>query len=59
MTTTTELSVPNSFELPAGLTPGTWAVDASHSSVGFVAPCKLMISAVDRYNSLSCDSLRP
>ena len=45
MTTTTELSVPNSFDLPAGLTPGTWAVDASHSSVGFVAR-HLMVSKV-------------
>ena len=45
MSTTTNLSAPSSFELPAGLTPGTWTVDASHSSVGFVAR-HLMVSKV-------------
>jgi polyisoprenoid-binding protein YceI len=39
---TTELSATS---LPAGLTPGIWAVDASHSSVGFVAR-HLMVSKV-------------
>jgi polyisoprenoid-binding protein YceI len=44
----TPTSTPNStttFTLPAGLTAGTWAVDPSHSSVGFVAR-HLMVSKV-------------
>ncbi len=42
------MSTPTStttFTLPAGLTAGTWAVDPSHSSVGFVAR-HLMVSKV-------------
>ena len=44
----TPTSTPTStttFTLPAGLTAGTWAVDPSHSSVGFVAR-HLMVSKV-------------
>ena len=42
------MSTPTStttFTLPAGLTAGTWTVDPSHSSVGFVAR-HLMVSKV-------------
>ena len=44
----TPTSTPTStttFTLPAGLTAGTWTVDPSHSSVGFVAR-HLMVSKV-------------